>query len=84
MNIFEMSLDEKKDLRDRLNAEIEAEEPWKPKMGEEYWVAYPAHVNWTIRYPWRNHCADHLWFERGLVFRTQEEAVAKAKGMVEK
>lgn len=84
MNLEKMDLAEKKALRDRLNAEIDAEEPWKPEVGDTYWVADPLCIDWHYVSKCNNDGIDALRLERGLVFRTQEEAVAKAKRMVEK
>lgn len=57
-------------------------EEW-PKIGDRYFTASPAMPDWCEASTWGNDSVDREWKERGLIFKTEEEAIAKAKKMVE-
>jgi hypothetical protein len=58
------------------------EEKWKPKMGETYYTPDWISSNLYYRYDWDDGLADKRFFEGGLVCKTKEEAIEKAKKML--
>jgi len=55
---------------------------WKPKKGEEYYIPQPASGDLYEKYMWSNDDLDNRWHKSGLIYRTKEEAVARAKRML--
>lgn len=58
------------------------EEKWKPEIYEEYYVADPATTNLYSRYTWSDNTYNNDLLEKGLVFRTKEEAIKAAEKML--
>lgn len=56
---------------------------WKPKKGEIYFCPSINNDSLFIEMTWINDMADDKCFKRGLVFKTQEQAIACAKKMLE-
>lgn len=55
--------------------------PWKPKFGKEYWYYLDAkRVDWTC---WNSKVLDLLNWKIGNCFRTEEEAGAKGREIIE-
>jgi hypothetical protein len=57
--------------------------PWKPKHGEEYY--YPAIITTegiSLTH-WENDIVDRHRFEHNLIYKTKEEAIARAKEILE-
>lgn len=54
----------------------------KPAYGATYFVADPTVGFLCQGYKWCNDCSDQRFFERGLVHRTAESAVAHSKAML--
>ena len=65
-----------------LSGEFKAvPKPWKPKYGKAYWYYIDAkRVDWTC---WNSKVLDLLNWKLGNCFRTEEEAEAKGKEIVE-
>lgn len=57
-------------------------EEW-PKIGDTFWLADTVKRD-CGSYIWLGDEDDRMWKERGLIFKTEEEAIAKAKNMVQK
>ena len=55
------------------------EKPWKPKVGDKYYCADITEKELSIKASWDNDNIDNQCYKNGLVFRTEEEAIAKAK-----
>lgn len=56
---------------------------WKPQKGEPYFVVSIIETRLYNKFVWSNREYDERCFERGLIFRTKEEAVAATKKMLE-
>lgn len=56
--------------------------PWKPKQGEKYWW-YSLAWKQAIETKWVSSYSDLLEWKIGNYFRTEEEANAKGKALVE-
>lgn len=54
-----------------------AEWPWKPKFGEAYWLASAYHEVYQVN--WTDDAADSSYLATGNVYRTREEALARAE-----
>lgn len=52
---------------------------WKPKQRERYYVINPCKPNGYERSEWEGYDFEKRLYDRGLVFRTEEEAIAKVK-----
>lgn len=65
-----------------LNGDVKAvPKPWKPKYGKAYWYCNDAkRVDWTC---WNSKVLDLLNWKIGNCFRTEEEAEAKGKEIME-
>lgn len=57
--------------------------PWKPKKGEAYWH-YSEVWKEVISFEWEDCYYDFLLWKAGNCFRTEEEANAKSKEIMEK
>lgn len=57
--------------------------PWKPELGEVYYYPSPASSDLHVAVRWDSDSIDNFRLERGLVFRTAEEAIRHAKKMLE-
>lgn len=57
------------------------EEKWMPKDGEVYYVPDIHTSSWYALVNYKNDNMDKKWFARGLVYRTKEEAITRAKEM---
>jgi len=57
---------------------------WKPEIGECFFVPSLMSLNFYTCYSWDNDSLDNTKFGRGLVFKTKEEAISRAKQMLEK
>lgn len=66
----------------RLNPPTTTVEEW-PKMFEDYWVADATSGAWALKFTWSGGSTDHCWKERGLIFKTEEEAVQVGQAMAE-
>lgn len=57
---------------------------WKPKVGETYYVPdiYGVYESMYTAYNWNN-SLDNIFYNRGLVFKTKEEAVSVANKILE-
>jgi len=55
---------------------------WKPKMGESYFIPNPISRNYYTEYTWGGGKSDGFLLERELVVRTKEEAIDRAKQML--
>lgn len=53
--------------------------PLEPKA--DYFIATPEAVSWYCDCEWSDDLEDTLWLERGIVFLTEEHAIANAKAM---
>lgn len=60
-------------------------EAWKPEYGERYWVPYISGDDSQLvtQIVWYDDGYDTARLKRGLVFKTEAEAIAKAKRMLE-
>jgi len=66
----------------RLREELEKLLPWKPEHSEPFYVPDPMDPEWYTECHWDDDEPDRLLYERGVVKRTPEEAIAVAKGWV--
>lgn len=57
-------------------------EVWVPRKGDSYYCADLASDELFALYDWVDSPTENLWLKRNLVFKTQEEAVARAKEML--
>jgi len=57
---------------------------WKPKLGESYFVPNPLSFDFYTILSWDNDISDNTKLGRGLVFKTKEESISRAKQMLEK
>lgn len=57
--------------------------PWKPAMHDPYYFPLPSAKGLWGRYTWTGSNNDNIRLNRGLVFKTIEEAIAVAQRMVE-
>lgn len=64
-------------------AVINAEAKMWPKYGDEYYFPMPCSKPMYERTEWCNDNTDRMLEERGLVFKTKEEAVEAGKKMLE-
>lgn len=55
---------------------------WKPKKGERYYIPQIDSVDMYEKYMWSNDDLDNRWHKTGLICRTKEEAIARAKRML--
>lgn len=58
------------------------EAPWVPELEETYYFPLITDISKYDRYYWNNNGNDHQRFSLGLVFRTKEEALAKAEEII--
>jgi len=58
------------------------ERVWKPKEGEHYFVPILLHYLYQEDQFYASYDANQWRFEHGLIFRTKEEAIARAKEMM--
>ena len=68
-----------------LDGDVKAvPKPWKPKKGETYWY-YPNPIYFGVinSYVWNDDLTDLLFWKVGNCFRTEEEAEAKGKEIME-
>lgn len=56
--------------------------PWKPKMGERYYVSDIFDRDLFDYYLWDDDERDEELYKRGLVFKTKEEAIEMSKKML--
>ena len=54
-------------------------EKWKPKYDERYYISDFTFKDWWDYNIWVGDSIDNILYNRGLVFKTKEEAVKKAK-----
>jgi hypothetical protein len=52
---------------------------WKPKQGEQCYLIAPEKIDGYLETKWVGYDIEKRLYDRGLVFRTKEEAIAKAK-----
>lgn len=52
------------------------------RIGQAYYVPMPGSPQFFFQYEWEGHAADVCLFRRGLVYFSQDEAVARAKRML--
>lgn len=52
------------------------------RIGQAYYVPMPGSPQFFLQYEWEGHAADVFLFRRGLVYFSQDEAVARAKRML--
>lgn len=57
--------------------------PWKPKKNEYYFIPEIANPEMFVSFEWLNDNEDKYMYERGLVCRTEKEAIKKAKLLME-
>lgn len=55
---------------------------WRPKMGEPYYLASPSKSALFSYEIWSNDESDVRWLNAGLIYLTKEEAIARAKRML--
>jgi len=55
---------------------------WKPEMGEIYYVPNPLSFDFYTILSWDNDTSDNTKLGRGLVFKTKEESISRAKQML--
>jgi hypothetical protein len=55
---------------------------WKPKTGERYYAPAPIHNEKYVSFLWEEDYIDNRRLSEGLVYRTSEEAIARAKRML--
>lgn len=57
---------------------------WKPSLDEKYYtISFANKYNSVGIYTWANDSTDNTFYERGLIFRTEEEAEKAAKIMLD-
>jgi len=56
---------------------------WKPKKGEVFYTLDFSEDNLIEGYTWNDNVFNNLVYKRNLVFKTKEEAIEKAKIMLE-
>lgn len=56
--------------------------PWKPVIGETYYISYIYNDNLYEQYKWNGGTYDEKQYEKGLIFRTKEEAIALSMEML--
>ena len=56
---------------------------WKPKNGEDYYVPAIHFPDYYDCMTWMSHQNDIYRLDNGLVFKTEQEAIAKAKEILE-
>lgn len=63
---------------------IEVPEPIRetPKIGDQYYLAYPVSSSEFVSYFWTNAREEKMWIEKGLLHLTKEAAIAHAKAMI--
>lgn len=63
---------------------IEVPEPIRetPKIGDQYYLAYPVSSSEFVRYFWANVPEEKSWIEKGLLHFTKEAAIAHAQAMI--
>lgn len=70
-------------LRDILMGDIKIVKlPWKPKTGEKYYVPNIFNWNYYNYYLCVDNERDEELYKRGLVFKTEEEAIEMSKKML--
>jgi len=58
------------------------EPDWEPEMNETFYVANSGVEDFFHESEWLNHDVDKIRYARGLCFKTKEEAIVKAKSML--
>jgi hypothetical protein len=58
------------------------EEKWVPEIGENYCLADIESADYYYYTQWDNHKTDQMRLQRNLVFKTKEEAIARAKQLL--
>lgn len=58
--------------------------PWKPKIGENYYVPFMhySEPKMFIQYHWRDSDLDNKFYRFGFVCQTKDEAIARMKKML--
>ena len=56
---------------------------WRPKEGDIYYISNVVVKDFYSSYEWDNSEYDKVWLERGIIFKTKEEAITHAKKMLE-
>ena len=65
---------------DEYRIKPEANEPWKPKLGDEYYAIYISFGEIELaRNKWNNDSIDNRRYSNGICFKTKEEAEAAAE-----
>lgn len=59
------------------------EEAWKPKEGEMYFLSVPTNDDLYNVFHWNKSTIEVDWLERGLIFKTKEEAIEVSKKILE-
>lgn len=62
--------------------DLEHYTPWKPEKGEKYYIPSPVSSDYYDRYIWYGYHFSSQLFKRGLVFKTEEEAIECSKKMI--
>lgn len=52
---------------------------WKPIRGEQYYMIDPKEIDGYLEARWKGYDFEKRLYDRGLVFRTEEEVIAKTK-----
>ena len=52
---------------------------WKPKKRERYYLIAPEEIDGYLGAMWEGYDIEKRLYDRGLVFRTEKEAIAKTK-----
>jgi hypothetical protein len=64
------------------NIEIKRK-PWKPKLGEYYYLPDYFSKELFSGFTWRNDKSDNMYFERNLVCKTAEEAISIGEKVID-
>lgn len=57
--------------------------PWKPSYGDTYYIPFVVNADKYKKLFWLNLKGDEIFYQRGLVYRTKEEAVKLAEEMLD-
>lgn len=66
-----------------LTGEVKIKKQWKPKQDEAYYSIELSNKSLCEYSNWDDYWHENLLLERGLIFKTREEAIACAKRMLE-
>lgn len=65
-----------------IKGEIDIKLPWKPEYNEKYYIPSISNASGYNDFYWKGDNSDDRYYNRGLVFKSKEEAIALGQKML--